>query len=152
MAEAQCLDDLSTFQCVDFAVQVMCLEALTVEILSHLFCELYGHHSHKNPLVDLYALANFILEVLHLSGGSSDFDARVEQPSGSNFHFGNAFYLTQQPLHHHPLTRFVSLSCSSAAASLDVQQALWNSLSGDFCQMAQLSLTRGRADVHHLRY
>ena len=121
MTEAQRLDDLSTFQCTDFAVQVMCLESLTVEVLGHLFCELDGHHCHENPLVDLYALANLILKVLYLPGRSSDLDAWVEQPSGSDFHLGNAFYLTQQPLHHHPLTRLVPLSYSSATASLDVQ-------------------------------
>ena len=130
----------------------MRLEALAVEVLGHLLCELDGHHCHEDPLVDLDALADLILEVLHLPGRGSDFDARVEQPSGPDLHPSNSLYLAQQPLHHHPLTWLVPLSCPSPAAALDVQQPLWHSLSGNLSQMAQLALTGGCADVHHLRH
>ena len=90
-AEAQVADDLHALHGLDVRVQVAHLDAVLGEVFGQIFRHALGQRGDQHAFAHVRAQSHFGHQVVHLVGGGTHFDGRVDQA-------GRAHHL----LHHLP--------------------------------------------------
>ena len=101
MTNPKGIDDFCAFDGINFRMQVVGLDAHSVEVCCNFFSEFYCKDGDEGafPLVD--SSIYFAEQISHLSACWADLNLRIQQTSRADFHFGDPIDVL-----HHMVQRF----------------------------------------------